>query len=382
MESDVLLSAYIDLNLMVAIGVGLWLALRGGLAVFRLDRSYGAQLRLLNFLTILMPAAPIVVLATVQYGLHSPSNISDLLIAQYLDGNVNISATQLQNLMGLREEAVRDILSQQSGIARLIAGLFASGVLLSAVLVLNAVWQLRRSLRSAVVLKQIGCVVLLASDHAPVAFSTRGLFRRYVVLPTPLVSRPDDLRITIAHELQHLRQGDVEYELLLELMRPLLFWNPAFYLWRQQVHSLREFACDQSLLTRRKFSPRDYCECLIRACADTLKHPVFYRLHGPVTPLLNPREIRRPRALASRIRAATAPLPTSPLAVPASAVMAMVMAIAVFYAAALIQRHNDWSHDRIMLSTIVNLERMEHRRAASARLATAALNGAFVTEAQ
>ena len=53
------------------------------------------------------------------------------------------------------------------------------------------------------------------------------------------------------------------------------------------------------------------------------------------------------------------------------------IACAVIATAFLIQRPGDWSHDRIMLSTIVNLERMAHRSAAQTTVS--ALNGGFVT---
>ena len=109
----------------------------------------------------------------------------------------------------------------------------------------------------------------------------------------------------MAHELQHFRQKDVETAILLELLRPVLFWNPAFYLWRRDMRSIREFACDQALRARGRFDPRAYCECLIRATSAARGATGHMNERGPVAALLDPREIRQLPVLARRIVAVT-----------------------------------------------------------------------------
>jgi hypothetical protein len=61
-----------------------------------------------------------------------------------------------------------------------------------------------------------------------------------------------------------------------------------------------------------------------------------------------------------------------------------LLATGVMATALLMQRPGDWSHDRIMLSTIVNLERMAHRNAMpeTTHTAVTALQGGFMTLSQ
>lgn len=378
MKADALLNAYIDLNLLVLAGALLWLAARGLLRRTSFGTAYGPQLRLLNGMTVLLAATPLLVLALNATGLGHPPTLSDVLVSQYLQGNVQMSASQFETLIGLREDLVRDLSRGYSLWSQGAALLLITGAAGSALLLGTAILRLRRALASAYLWKRIGRVDLLLSDNTAVAYSTRGLWRRYVVLPTSLLDDPRDLRLTLAHELQHFRQRDVEIAFLMECLRPLLFWNPAFYLWRRDMRMVREFACDQALSTSRGFDLRAYCECLIRATERARRTPVFLSSRSPSVALLERREIHCAPLLARRIIAVTEQRPSGHPGLLWSGVAAAI-ACAVVATAFLIQRPGDWSHDRIMLSTIVNLERMAHRSAAQTSLS--ALNGGFVTAA-
>lgn len=378
MKSDALLNAYIDLNLLVCAGALLWLAARTGLRRTSLATVYGPQLRLLNSMTVLLALTPVLVLIMNASGLGHPPTLSDMLVSQYLQGNVNMSATQFEAMIGMREDLVRDLTASQAIWSRSVAVLLISGAAMSAVLLGHAILRLRSALASAYLWKRIGRVDLLLSDHTAVAYSTRGLRRLYVVLPTSLLNDPRDLRLTLAHELQHFRQKDVETAFLMECLRPLLFWNPAYYLWRRDMRSVREFACDQALGARARFDLRSYCECLIRASERARRTPIFLSSRSPSVALLDRREILRAPILARRIIAITERRPEGRQGMVWGAVAA-VIAGAVLATAFLIQRPGDWSHDRIMLSTIVNLERMANR--SSAQATVTALNAGFVTSA-
>ncbi len=378
MKADALLNAYIDLNLLVLAGALLWLAARGLLRRTSFGTAYGPQLRLLNGMTVLLAATPLLVLALNASGLGHPPTLSDVLVSQYLQGNVQMSASQFETLIGLREDLVRDLSRGYSLWSQGAAFLLITGAAGSALLLGTAILRLRSALASAYLWKRIGRVDLLLSDNTAVAYSTRGLWRRYVVLPTSLLDDPRDLRLTLAHELQHFRQRDVEIAFLMECLRPLLFWNPAFYLWRRDMRMVREFACDQALSTSRGFDLRAYCECLIRATERARRTPVFLSSRSPSVALLERREIHCAPLLARRIIAVTEQRPNGHPGLLWSGVAAAI-ACAVVATAFLIQRPGDWSHDRIMLSTIVNLERMAHRSAAQTSLS--AFNGGFVTAA-
>lgn len=382
MQPDALVNAYIDLNLLLIAGSLLWFAARRLLSRSPLGATFRPQLKLLNAVTLLLVFSPLLALFLAKLSFLHPPNLSDLLVSQYLRGNVGMSASRFENLMGLREDFVRTMSAQQAVWARMVTAGLLSGALFCIVQLVVSLLRLRQCLRQSFACKRIGRVHIRWSDQAPVAYSTRGIFNRYVVLPTSLLGYPKDLRLTLAHELQHFRQRDIECEFLLELLRPLLFWNPAFYFWRREVRLLREFACDQALVTRTGFDVREYCECLIRACTHAASDPVLFMRRSPAVALVERRETGRGSSvLARRLHAVTAPKPELSGTLPWLLVSGAMIA-AVISTALLIQRPADWSHDRIMLSTIVNLERMASRAAAAPQTSTSYLSGSFTTSGQ
>lgn len=364
METDALINGYLDLNLLVLAGTLLWLSARKLLSLTRLAHAFGAQLRLMNALTLLLALSPLLMFGFTRLVMAHPPNISDLMVSQFLQGNVSMSAASFETLLGLREDTVRVLSSQQLLWTRLVAAALAMGGLVCAIHVVISVLRLRRALGRAFLWKSIGKTRILVSDETPVAYSTRGLINRYVVLPSPLLTAPQDLKLTLAHELQHFRQRDIECEFLLEMLRPALFWNPAFFLWRREVRHLREFACDQALMARPGLDLRAYCECLIRACAEAARERVFFTRRSPAVALVDRRETRSSSTLQQRIIAVTTNAPHGEAGLGWALVSGM-MITAVLATAMLIQRPGDWSHDRLMLSTIVNLERMASRSSAS-----------------
>ncbi|MFV1493993.1 M56 family metallopeptidase [Phaeobacter sp. JH18-32] len=381
MNAESFLNAYIDLNLLLLAGTVLWLALRAILARSRLGPAFRPQLRLLNGMTLLLTVSPILVVALTTYVVSQPPTLSDMLVAQYLQGNVNMSATRFESILGLREDLVRALMAQTSLWAQLAIAALIVGALLSLAQLGLAVLRLRSGLRQAYIWKRLGRIEIRISDRSTVAFSTRGLFTRYVVLPSALVTNPSDLRLSVAHELQHFRQWDVECEFLLEALRPFLFWNPAYHLWRREVQMLREFACDQALMTRGQRDIRAYCECLIRACTLAARDPIRFVQRSPSVALVDRRELRRGATLARRIDVVTAAQQPQDPHMFGWMLVSTMLATGVIATALLMQRPGDWSHDRIMLSTIVNLERMAHRNAVTDTNQTAvtALQGGFMT---
>ncbi|MFV1496541.1 M56 family metallopeptidase [Phaeobacter sp. JH20_02] len=381
MNAESFLNAYIDLNLLLLAGTVLWLALRAMLARSRLGPAFRPQLRLLNGMTLLLTVSPILVVALTTYVVSQPPTLSDMLVAQYLQGNVNMSATRFESILGLREDLVRALMAQTSLWAQLAVAALVVGALLSLAQLGLAVLRLRSGLRQAYIWKRLGRIEIRISDRSTVAFSTRGLFTRYVVLPSALVTNPSDLRLSVAHELQHFRQWDVECEFLLEALRPFLFWNPAYHLWRREVQMLREFACDQALMTRGQRDIRAYCECLIRACTLAARDPIRFVQRSPSVALVDRRELRRGATLARRIDVVTAAQQPQDPHMFGWMLVSTMLATGVIATALLMQRPGDWSHDRIMLSTIVNLERMAHRNAVTDTNQTAvtALQGGFMT---
>lgn len=362
MEADVLLNAYIDLNLLLAVCAVMWLGLRWSLSRVGLGAAFTQQLRLLKALSSMLFVGPIVAIVLTTWVWSNTPNISDMLVTQFLHGSIQMSASNFETLIGARDAIVRDAVSQQSIWSQLAFGLFAAGLVVAAARVTLAAVRLKSILKGAHPWKRSGNLHILISDVARVAFSTRDLRNRYVILPSHLLTSPRDLRLTVAHEIQHFRQRDIEFEFLQEALHPLLFWNPAYYFWRNEMRRLREYACDQSVLKRGWIQARAYCECLIRASQFAAQRPVLFEARIPVVAMVERRGRRSGLALRKRILSVAALTdrngPAILWATAASFAMVSVVASAIA-----IQRPADWSHDRIMLSTVVNLERLANRNA-------------------
>ena len=358
MPVETLLNVYIDANIMLLVAYFLWSLASFSLAKMGLKRAYTLQLRLLNGGMVAIALSPVFV--QLLGGLASPyaTNISDIVVAQYLAGNVEISAVRLQSILEMRADAVRSFAMQGTIISKVVLGVFLLGFGWFSARVFRNIHELRSILRASHNWRQFGRLHLLVSDTVLVPFSTRGLRNRYIVIPSVMLDDTSDLRMAVSHELEHFRRYDVEWEIALEFLRPLFFWNPVFYGWKRQVTQLREFSCDQILASRKSFDLRAYCECLLRASARSLQGKTMV-VASPTVPLVNS-ESAGSSVLRSRIVALTTPEEIRSSRGLFVLLIAPLMLL-VFLSAMMIQRSTDWSHDRLMLSTIVNLERLDAR---------------------
>ena len=91
-------------------------------------------------------------------------------------------------------------------------------------------WRLRSVLHRAVGIRRIGRVRIVLASEVTIPFSTRLGGDAWVVVPESLLARWKDLRIAIAHELQHHRQGDTQWAWWLEAMVILFSLNPFVHL--------------------------------------------------------------------------------------------------------------------------------------------------------
>ncbi len=364
-SASTLLDAYIDVNVLLAFTCLVWAVFARLLGIAGLGHAVTAQLRLLRVVFLAVIVSPVFVAlfsAAMQAGYVAPGrsvNLGDFIVAQYLQGRFEMNPAALERLLGLRGEVAR-ALDGSAGTALLIV--LCAGFVLFALRLAASVLHLRRILSDSHVWRRIGRVELRISDTVTVPFSTRSLSRRIVVLPSSMLAHDADLRIALGHELQHLRQGDVEWEIALGLIRPFLFWNPAFYLWKRQVEELRELSCDRQVIARRGYSVAAYCDCLLRVCHNGLRRPRLLEVEAPVVALVRTEDrffggrsvalLRRRMMTVIEGRAERHPtLVFAALTLP---LLALTLAASVA-----IQKSGDWSQDRIMLSTIVNLERLQ-----------------------
>jgi len=364
---------YIDLNITLAFAATVWLAAK--LLMERLGKklAFTLQLGLLNLLFAVIFLSPAVVafyqhllIKEVVPAVYSLS-LADYAVEQYLRGGIAIPAEDFQTLLGVSDRFTESVLTLVPGVGLAVALFLSAGFAWFGARLAVSFLRLERLLSSCHLWRSTGRVRLLLSDTALVPFSAREPVRRYVVIPSELLLKPEDLRLVLKHEFQHLRQGDVEWEIGLEFLRPFFFWNPFFYIWKSEVERLRELACDQKVTEDASVDLKAYCQCLVRAaqagfrkrreqlCRNRTESVAAVALLEVQDRLLR----RSPaRKLRRRIEAI---LETDRMRAHwgIAALAALPVAAAILLTALSLQKPADWSQDRLMLSAIVNLDRLE-----------------------
>jgi beta-lactamase regulating signal transducer with metallopeptidase domain len=354
----------INLNIALAAAFGLWLVARGLLNIVGHKRAFVLQLSLLNWLFVAVLIGPVLVTlnaVAVQQGWvgrGTTPNLSDYFVAQYLSGNISMRPSDFEWVLSLRDTVTRALLAPVNWTSYAVLALLGLGhLVLVARFALNA-WRLRQVLKQSYAWRRFGRLHLCLTDATHVPFSTRGLRNHYIMIPTALLSDKPGLQMAIAHELQHMRQGDIGWEIGLETLRLMFFWNPVFHIWKRAVDRLRELACDQQLLARGRFDAVAYSDCLLRICRNGLRRgQLGYHAVGMVQTTARMTETDPIRFLRYRITSLLAIAP--PLHGRRFGMFILApLAVAIALGSVAIQRQGDWSHDRLMLSTIVNLERL------------------------
>ncbi len=364
---EALLDTFINANILFCVAFALWFGVRLAMQQTALKHAYGTQLRLLNTIFLVIIAAPLIVLGftTLQSSGVAKGvslNLSDMVVAYYLNGGFQMNAAEFEGLVHARDNFILNVLQGAGLFAKAAIAAFVVGFILGVIRLSYSIYCLYRIVAGSYSWRRFGRVHIRLSDRTLVPFSTRGLRNYYVVIPSHMLGEPDELRVSLAHEFQHIRQGDLEWEILLEALKPLFFLNPAYHAWKRQVEDLREFNCDSAVLSKGRIQVRAYCDTLLSVCQKTLRRDRAFVIAVPkVTLVTADRTAMREGKMsflehrilsaldARRIRFER--LLFTAVAVP------LVAAITLTTLA--IQRPGDWSHDRLMLSTVVNLERLD-----------------------
>ncbi len=352
------LDAYLELNFVLILSVALWFTARIVLSHTALRLSFSDQFRLLRALVLCLLLSPVLAYgATSLFELLWPGQpvaIGDVAVAAYLRGEIALPAIQFETLLNTRQRWVESVLDGSS-VGVLVALVALTTVAVS--LALRVIWaalRIRQTVQNSFLWKRSAKVDVRLSDHIMVPFAVRGLRRRHVILPSHLLNDRHELRFAIAHEFQHVRSGDVEWELVLEFLRPLFFWNPAYHILRYQFERLRELGCDQMIVDRRRLDTVDYANCLLDYCARTVSRERPQVLNVGLVNGSKAKKVLRQRVLAL----AEGPSGRHPL--PAMVMCcSLIFAVVLAWGSASLRQTDGWSHDRLMLSTVVNLERLE-----------------------
>ncbi len=367
-ELNTLFDAYINANILLVLALCLWFAVKYAMSRFRWNTAFETQLRLLNgaFLAILAcPVAIGIYVILHKIGIMPERfslNFADAVVAQYLQGNLNMKPSEFEAALGLRKTISAEFLSLNSTFSKIIAALVAAGAITLTIRTTQSLRRLRKIIKTSYPWRSTRRVNIRLSDRIHVPFSTRGLTKRYIIIPSAMLAQNADFKMALAHEFDHLRQSDIEWEIGLEAIKPLFFWNPAFQIWKRNVEHLRELACDQRVLSRKGYDPRAYGACLLRVCDNALKNDTSRSIAMPQVGLVSQERkglgLMRQDFLKHRVMSMLSAQTPASSGQKIRWVMLPLAALIVF-AGISIQKPGDWSHDRLMLSTIVNLERMD-----------------------
>ncbi len=370
MTPEHLLSAYIDTNVVLISAAFIWFVSKQLFARTSLRQAYQIQINLLYGLVAMVALSPLVatgIEAFQRWGVlsnHAGLSLSDFLVSQYLHGNIALAPTEFERLLMWRTEVTHDIASLSGWLGYAVMGGLIGGFCIVVVRNARDTLRLMRMIRGSYVLHRIGRIDIRFTHETRVPYSTRGLIRYYVVLPTDLLAHKNDVRIAVSHELQHIRQHDLTWEIALELIRPFFFWNPAFAYCKRDVERLRELACDQQVLRKNTHPVRDYCECLLRVCRTSLMGDRTNQIITPSVPFVQLDRRMNASHSGSFLKLRIVSLLDCDVAMERRRIGRAIIALSVvltLFATVALRPTNDWSHDRLMLSTIVNLERLNTR---------------------
>ncbi|MEL6585225.1 MAG: M56 family metallopeptidase [Pseudomonadota bacterium] len=336
----------------------LWLA-NGLIGPLGLTRDWALRRRLTTTAWVSALVLPAFAFMAPHWLPTSGMNATDLLVAHFLRGNIDITATELAAILSLRNTVPQALLTPTTPIWTGLVLVLSAAALLRAAYIARSAWRLHRTLAATTVLRHIGRVTIHISSDCAVPFASRGLTRYHVVLPAYLVTDARAFRIALGHELQHIRQGDPLLELAVAALSPIFALNPAFWALARHTRRLREHDCDAACVARPRGNTRDYSLTLLavanRASADRFAPGTFS------VPFLGRRQMghRATRSqLGNRIELlAQGPGRRANLVTTAALICALCAALAG--TAWLLRSPTDWSHERLELSSVLNLERLE-----------------------
>ena len=168
--------------------------------------------------------------------------------------------------------------------------LWVVGVAFSLLMVLRQGARLARTVREAAPAPLVGVdaealAAALGLRHAPrvlqhpavTAPCVSGWLRPTILLPPGLGQSltPDELRLTLAHEIAHVRRGDLLLALVPALARALFFFHPLAWWACAEWGAAREEACDALALGATGASPTGLGRLLLRMASGETRAPAL-----------------------------------------------------------------------------------------------------------
>lgn len=117
-------------------------------------------------------------------------------------------------------------------------------------------------------------ILVSKKTHSP--FSS-GVLKPYVVLPESLIKTlpSGDLLTIVAHELAHLKNGDVFTMFVQRIAKIFHFWNPLFYKLDEIIDFSQELRCDFAAIDEG-INYKDYVDLIL----DIIVPPYSWQIEG------------------------------------------------------------------------------------------------------
>lgn len=110
-------------------------------------------------------------------------------------------------------------------------------------------------------------VTVIRTQSADTPFSF-GIRRKRIIIPDKDYS-DDELRLIIKHEYMHLRNHDLEIQLMIHFLCAIFWWNPLVYLLRFDIEQCFEIRCDRCVTKgMHRENITDYLELLLKIYKD------------------------------------------------------------------------------------------------------------------
>lgn len=102
-----------------------------------------------------------------------------------------------------------------------------------------------------------------------------GIIRPYLVLPAGFTQdlNPQQRRLVLEHELQHLKQGDLRWNLLAQLLLIAFWFNPLAWMAFGHFRVAQEMSCDESVLAKQDKTTRVLYAKAMLSCAEHNTRP-------------------------------------------------------------------------------------------------------------
>ena len=115
---------------------------------------------------------------------------------------------------------------------------------------------------------------LLLSNRILVPCTT-GYFKPVVIFPEKLTGLPvESLRLSLRHELEHIRRKDFLWNLIVNISCAVLWFNPIVWFIAAQYRIFREKSVDERIV-RQGVNPADYAHLLVNVADQTGNKPGF-----------------------------------------------------------------------------------------------------------